>query len=213
MEVKVSAPRPLPVIVLVDVSGSMLQDAKITTLNTALNDMARALAAETDIRGEIQLALIAFGDTQARLVAGPTPVREITVRPFSAAGDTPMGKAFAVARDLLADKDVVPVRAFAPTLVLVSDGQPTDEWKPPLAALLGSERGAKAQRFSLAIGIDANRDVLREFAGSEERLVEAADARQITRFFRWVTMSVALRSRAVNPNAPALPLYPMTDDT
>jgi len=213
MQIKTSPPRPLPVIVLADVSGSMAELGKIETLNAALRDMVSGLAAETDIRGEIQLALVTFGNAKAELAAPPTPVRELSVLPLSASGNTPMGAAFELTQQLLSDKAVIPVRAFAPTLVLVSDGHPTDAWKAPLAALLGSDRGSKAQRFALAIGLDADRHVLREFAGSDERLVEVADARQIARFFRWVTMSVALRSRAMNPNAPSLPLYRMTDDT
>ncbi|HRE88121.1 MAG TPA: VWA domain-containing protein [Myxococcota bacterium] len=212
MQIKTNQPRPLPVIVLTDVSGSMTELGKLATLNNSLREMVSGLAAETDIRGEIRIAVVTFGNGEAKVLHPPTPASDLNVAPLVAAGNTPMGQAFARTRELLSNHDLVPVNAFAPTLVLVSDGKPTDEWKSPLSELLSSDRGAKAQRFALAIGLDADRHVLGEFAGSAERLVEAADAGQIARFFRWVTMSVALRSRAVNPNAPALPLA-ITDDT
>ncbi len=72
----------------------------------------------------------------------------------------------------------------------------------PLAALLQSERGSKAQRMALGIGADADQAVLAAFLHDPEAKVFRADeARQIRRFFRFVTMSVAARSRSANPNA------------
>src|SRR4051812_45128833 len=58
-----SSARPLPVIVLADVSGSMREDGKIDALNVALKDMITAFAEEDVGRVEIQVAMITFGDT------------------------------------------------------------------------------------------------------------------------------------------------------
>ncbi|MSQ84706.1 MAG: tellurite resistance protein TerY, partial [Myxococcales bacterium] len=91
---------------------------------------------------------------------------------------------------------------YRPTIVLVSDGQPTDEWQAPLQALLASDRCGKALRMCLAIGADADLDVLRAFlADPEGRVYRADEARQIREFFQLVTMSVSSRSRSTNPNA------------
>ncbi|MFL5346088.1 MAG: hypothetical protein ACJ8AT_14970 [Hyalangium sp.] len=44
-----------------------------------------------------------------------------------AEGRTLMGAAFELARELIEDRTRLPARAYRPTLVLVSDGIPTDE--------------------------------------------------------------------------------------
>ena len=114
-----------------------------------------------------------------------------------------MGSAFALAHKLLEDKEQIPSRAYRPVLVLVSDGAPTDAWEAPLAALKASERGQKATRFAMAIGADADHDMLAQFANDKEAPVFRADeARDIVRFFRMVTMSVVSRSSSATPDQP-----------
>lgn len=200
-EFTVSAARPLPVIVLADISGSMGINGKIDALNAAVADMIAALAEEDDSRAEIQVAVVTFGTGGARLHQPLTPAAETRWQSMAADGRTPMGEAFALVTSLIEDRSVIPSRAYQPTLVLVSDGQPTDAWREPLDALLRSERASKAARFAMAIGEDADAEVLRAFLASPEaRVFEAHEARQIKQFFRWVTMTVASRSRSVNPN-------------
>lgn len=117
-----------------------------------------------------------------------------------------MGAAFDLARQMIEDRDVVSSRSYRPTVVLVSDGQPTDVWRPPLEAFLASERGGKAFRMALAIGADADNDALKAFlADPSARVYRADEAKQIRMFFQLVTMSVSSRSRSANPNsAPAI---------
>ena len=118
-----------------------------------------------------------------------------------------------MARGLVEDQQKVPSRAYTPAIVLVSDGQPNDEgWELALAGLLESDRARKAQRFALGIGEDADAGVLRRFlANPEGKVYGSADARQIKSFFRWVTMSVATRSRSTNPNVSAVDDFPPSD--
>ncbi|HHN3662531.1 TPA: VWA domain-containing protein [Pseudomonas aeruginosa] len=133
----VATPRPLPVIVLADTSGSMGENGKIEALNAAMKEMVSTFAQESRLRAEIQVGLITFGgkaQMHLPLVAahGVTGVSE-----FQAAGATPMGAAFDLARQLLEDKDRIPSRAYRPVLILLSDGQPTDDWG---GAFQGSSR-------------------------------------------------------------------------
>jgi len=103
---------------------------------------------------------------------------------------------------MIEDRETVPSRAYRPTLVLVSDGVPTDDWRTPLATLLTSERASKATRFAMGVGADADRETLTAFLANDEgRVFEAHEAREIKNFFRWVTMSVTTRSRSANPNS------------
>lgn len=208
-------PRPLPVIVLADVSGSMAENQKIEALNQALQAMIDSFAKESRLRAEIQVGLITFGIDGAKEHLPVVAAHRIeSMEALRASGPTPMGKAFTLACQWLEDKAQVPSRAYRPVLVLVSDGAPTDDWERPLSALKGSERAQKATRFAMAIGADADTDMLAQFANDREAPVFQADgARDIVRFFRAVTMSVVARSTSTTPDqTQALKLVPETLD-
>ena len=199
----VAAARPLPVVVLADVSGSMSEHNKIQSMNQAIRVMLEAFRDEDDLRAEIHVSVITFGRNEARLHLPLTPAAKATWTDMPASGNTPMGAAFDAARQLVEDKTLIPSRAYRPTLVLVTDGQPTDgeAWKTALNTLLASERGGKAFRMAMGIGPDADMDVLRTFLNDPAgKVYQAQDARQIAQFFQFLTMSVTHRSRSANPN-------------
>ena len=132
---------------------------------------------------------------------------------MQADGRAPLGAALDIATDLIEDRERVPSRANRPTVVLVSDGLPNDEWEGPLQRLLTSERVARAERFALGIGADADRIMLRRFLNDPEgRVFEAHEGREIRKFFRWVTMSVSSRSRSAEPHRTADVDPPDLDD-
>jgi uncharacterized protein YegL len=201
-EITVASARPLPVIVLADVSGSMSENGKIQSLNQSMREMLEAFRDEDDLRAEIHVSVITFGgNDEVRIHLPLSPAASATWSDLPAAGRTPMGGAFTAAREMIENRNVIPSRAYRPTVVLVSDGHPNDEWRAPLDALLASERGGKAFRMAMGIGADADMAVLGEFLHNPEARVHRADeARQIRRFFRFVTMTVMARSRSANPN-------------
>jgi len=201
-EFAMASARPLPVIVLADVSGSMAADGKIAALNDAIAEMIATFAEEDDSRAEIHVSVVTFGDAAASVHKRLTPADKVGWEAMSASGRTPMGQAFSLVREMIEDKSVIPSRAYRPTVVLVSDGVPTDDWEQPLKELLASERASKSMRLAMAIGEDADKKTLLAFLDDPEgRVFEAHEAREIRKFFRWVTMSVTSRSRSANPNS------------
>lgn len=194
--------RPLPVIILADVSGSMSVDGKIEALNAALQDMLKTFAQESRLNAEIQIAIITFGGTKAEVHIPLTPAWQIPkLDDLIANGGTPMGQAFELALAMIEDKEVLPKRAYQPTIVLVSDGIPTDNWEASFSNLKNAERTKKAARMAMAIGRDADKNVLTEFVNDLEAPVfEAHHAKDIHRFFRAVSMSVSTRSTSNAPN-------------
>lgn len=207
-EFTVPSARPLPVIVLADVSGSMDANGKINALNNAVSEMIATFAEEDDNRAEIHVCVITFGGSGASIHKPLQPASETRWEPMAASGRTPMGQAFELARTMIEDHETIPSRAYRPTLVLVSDGVPTDDWRNPLSKLLKSERASKATRFAMGVGADADHATLTAFLADEEgRVFEAHEAREIRNFFRWVTMSVTSRSRSTNPNS-VVPVAP-----
>lgn len=197
-----ATPRPLPVILMLDVSGSMSANGKMAALNIAVEGMLRRFAAEDATRAAIHVAIITFGGDRAHLHQQLEIALNVTWQPPKPSGKTPLGDALGLATQLIEDHNQVPGRAYRPALVLVSDGQPTDDWQEPLSQLLSSTRAAKASRFALGIGDDADKGMLSSFLATDaSHLFMAHDAPEIISFFKWITMSVTARSRSAKPDS------------
>ena len=202
VEYSTAPARVLPVILLTDISGSMSVDGKIEALNSAVSEMIPSLAAESDSRVEINVAVITFGNDEALLHLNLTPSRDVKWSPLCAAGRTPLGAALRAARRVLDDRSIITSSSYRPAVVLISDGLPTDDWEQPLQELLSSERASKADRFAMAIGDDADMNVLQKFVGANgPNVFKAHEAARIRTFFKLVTMSVSMRSRQLDPNS------------
>ena len=155
--------------------------------------MFDAFGAEDSVRGEIHVAMIAFGGDEAALHQTMVPASRAKWTDLTPRGRTPMGSAFTQTRELLDDAEAVPERAFPPTLVLVSDGMPTDDWEAPLDALLSSPRGSRALRVAVGIGTDRTAEadeVLRTFSTPGVNVLRTDQVHDIGGLFRWVTATV-----------------------
>lgn len=195
----VAKAKPLPVVLLLDVSTSMGGE-NINKLNTAVKEMISDFAAAEKNEVEILVSIITFG-ADVLLHTPYTSAKDIEWQDLQVSGATPMGTAFSMAKAMIEDKDVTPSRAYRPTIVLVSDGEPNDSWKQPLRQLVNEGRSEKCDRMAMAIGSDASNSVLNEFiSGTENKVFTAQDASQIQEFFKFVTMSVTTRTQSQNAN-------------
>jgi uncharacterized protein YegL len=79
----------------------------------------------------------------------------------------------------------MPQAGLPPVLVLVSDGQPTDDFAGGLRKLNSEPWANRAVRVAIAIGKDADVDVLRQFTGPEYPVLAANNADQLIGFIRW----------------------------
>lgn len=191
--------RPIPVILLLDGSGSMFGE-KITELNNAVAAMINTFKGENAREVEIQVAVITFGGG-AQLALPLTPAKDISSPHLEANGNTPMGAALSMAKEMIEDKTIIPSKGYRPTVVLISDGAPNDSWEQPMNAFITSGRTAKCDRMAMAIGTTQEDPVLNKFLqGTENKVFLAKDAADIHTFFKMVTMSVSVRSRSADPN-------------
>lgn len=212
----VATARPLPVIILADVSGSMTQDNNIGALNAALKDFLNTLSQESRLNAEIQVSIITFGGLKAEVHVPLTPAWQINqTNDLVASGGTPMGGAFELVVEMIENKDIIPSRAYKPTIVLISDGIPTDNWEASFDKLKNSDRAQKASRMAMAIGTGADKNMLKAFINDLEasEVFEAHNAKEIHRFFRAVSMSVSSRSQSNTPNQlPTVDFSKLPDD-
>lgn len=200
----VAKAKPLPVVLLLDTSSSMNgggEQSKIAELDSAVREMLKDFAHEEQLETEIQVAVITFGNEGVKLALPYTNASKVELVKLEAGGMTPMGTALRMAKDMIEDKEVTPGRAYRPLVILCSDGAPNDTWEQPMQDFISNGRSSKCDRMAMAIGSDANEDVLKKFiAGTENPLFYAKDASSMHKFFKFITMSVTSRSRSQTPN-------------
>ena len=85
-------------------------------------------------------------------------------------------------------------RALPPVLVLLSDGQPTDDYKKSLDKLLHLPWGKKAVRIAISIGQDADDDVLTAFTGNRELVLQANNPQALVKMIKWASTAASLVS-------------------
>lgn len=198
-----AAAKPLPVVLLLDVSGSM-SGSKIDNLNKAVEEMLGNFAQEEKMETEILVSIIKFGPVELHFPY--TKASQIQWEDLEVTGATPIGGALEMAKAMIECKETTPSRAYRPTVILVSDGQPTDRWEKPLQSFVSEGRSCKCDRMAMAIGGDADETVLKRFIeGTPHELFYAEDAGQLHEFFQRVTMSVTMRTQSKNPNVVPAP--------
>ncbi|MCC6166546.1 MAG: tellurium resistance protein [Caldilineaceae bacterium] len=198
------ASRPLHFIWVADCSGSMGIDGKIQALNNAIREAIphmQQVAAENP-NAQVLVRALAFSNGARWHVSQPSPVADFRWTDLKAEGVTDMGKALSMLADQLSP-DNMPGRALPPVLVLISDGQPTDNFDAGLKSLIEQPWGKKAVRIAIAIGEDADIDVLQKFIGHPEfKPLQANNAETLVRYIKWASTEV-LKS-ASSPASQAL---------
>ncbi len=184
--------RPLHFVWIVDTSGSMDVDGKIQALNTAVHEAVPELldSAQAEPHAQLLVRVLTFSDGAAWVVEEPTPIEQFKWNDLSAGGVTDMGAALAMVADVMR---IPPMegRALPPVLVLVSDGQPTDDIDAGLKRLLDESWGKKAVKLAIAIGRDADLEVLQRFIGDPKiKPLQASNPEQLSHFIRWVSTIV-----------------------
>jgi len=185
--------RQLHVIFLVDCSGSM-EGNKIESLNQAIKEAIPHLRDLADERpdAEIMIRIIKFSTGATwHISSAPIPVKDFEWVDLEASGMTAMGKALSMVAEQLKVENM-PARGLPPLLVLVSDGQPTDNFNGGLKKLMDQPWGKKAARVAIAIGDDADKDVLKKFIGNPELpVLEVKNAEALKTAIKWASTTVA----------------------
>ena len=192
------ATRPLQFVWIVDCSGSM-EGKKIEALNFAIREAIPAMqeVARENPNAQVLMRAIRFSDGAQWHVSQPTEVNDFKWPDLSADGVTDMGKAMDLVAEALKMENM-PARGLPPVLVLISDGQPTDDFPGGLAKVMSQPWGVKAIRIAVAIGDDADLEVLETFIGNSEiKPLRAENAPDLAKKIKWAS-TVPLKA-ASNP--------------
>ena len=160
------ATRPIHFFWVVDCSGSMYGE-KIGIVNNTIQECI----------------------PEMRSAADNNPNAQLLIRALL----TELGKAF----DLLAAQlsiPPMPERALPPVIVLLSDGQPTDDYKKSMEKLKKLLWFRKAVKIAISIGQDADDEVLIEFTGNKELVLQANNATALAKMIKWASTTASMVS-------------------
>ena len=197
------ARRTMVLFFVVDTSRSM-EGEKIGTLNSAVEDVLpeiRSLSGE-NADAVIKIAALQFSSGAKWLTYAPMDAEEFSWSWLSAEGYTDLGAACRELNSKLSRNafmnDVA--GSFAPAIFLLSDGEPTDDYTRPLGELWTNNWFKKAIKVAVAIGDDANTDVLAQFTGDPESVLTAHNPEALRKMIRFVSVTasqIGSRSSAV----------------
>lgn len=186
------ATRPLEFIWLADCSISMRSQGKIEALNEAIRKSIPHMqeVAYENPNAQVYVRAIKFSSGANWHIDQRTPVESFVWKDLEAQGVTDLGAALRLLKESLTVNEMSE-RALPPVIVLISDGQPTDDYKSALDELMNEPWAVKAVKISIAIGKSANKRILKEFCGDQGiEVLEADNAETLVEYIKWVSTVV-----------------------
>lgn len=198
------------VVLLLDCSGSMNErqegETRIDALNSGLHTFKDALQADPLARKRIEIATVTFGGE-----VRSTPFVQadaFTPAVLEAQGQTPMNDAVLTAVQLLRDRKTLyreaGVSSYKPWLLLITDGQSTQDLGAAAAAITELETRGSAAFFSVMVG-GASTDELRALNPRRDPLkLHGLSYREL---FTWLSSSLSSVSRSSPGDTVTLPSH------
>ena len=192
----VSIPRRTMVLFfLVDTSGSMSGD-KIGAVNEAIREVIPEIK---DISAEnadalIKIAVLEFSSGARWLYERPVDSDLFVWNNMEAGGVTDLGEAFKMLNEKLSfSKGFMAdaIGSYAPAIFMMSDGEPTDEYKKGLEELRKNKWFKVAIKVAVAIGADANTEILKEFTGNEECVLTVRSPQALRKMIRFASVTAS----------------------
>jgi len=190
-------PRKTMVLFFVVDTSSSMEGEKIGALNTAIEEIIPDIADISDENPDtqIKIAVLEFSNG-ARWITPPIESNQFHWNDLQACGRTDFGAACKELNEKLSTKAFMKnadgTGFRQPAIFLLSDGEPTDknDWPRELNALKQNKWFDVALKVALAIGNSANTNVLAEFTGNKETVVEAHNAKVLKKMIQVVSVSI-----------------------
>lgn len=198
--------RVMTLFMLIDTSGSMTYEGNIDKVNRAVEETIQQLRdiSDSNFDAEIRMAIMDFSTDVKWVTSGAVPLDEVVWNDLAAGGLTSMGAAFSELETKLSRSQFLQssTGAYAPVLILLSDGVPTDSIDEGLKCLRSNNWYRVATKIAIAVDSSAN-DVLAQFTGSGETVIRYDSDKQDlqTLLTRLAVVSSKMQSRSKNASA------------
>lgn len=189
----VSVPRrTMTLFFLIDTSGSMM-GSKIGAVNDAVVNVLPMLdeISTTNPDAEIKVAALEFSNGTRWLYDEPKPASDFIWQDVQASGLTSLGAACTELNSKLSRSGFMQSASgsFAPAIILLSDGGPTDDFQAGLSKLKNNNWFKAAIKIAIAIGDDADKDVLKDFTGTNEAVFTVHNIEALKQVIRVVAVT------------------------
>lgn len=205
--------RRLPIYLLLDCSESMAGEA-IEDVSRGVDMMIQALHDDPLAIETAYVSVITFS-REAKQAVPLTEVLQFQRPKLSVRTGTALGAALHLLQQCLR-RDVVKTTDttkgdYKPIVILLTDGQPTDEWESAADQIKQQRKPGIANIYAVACGPDGDTDVLRRVTDIVLQMKEMS-RESFRKLFVWLTASVQTTSKALEGggegaalNLPALP--------
>ncbi len=177
---------------LVDKSGSM-SGTKINELNVAIREVIPLVAdiAKDNADADIQIAVLEYSTTAEWMFSEPQKAKDFQWCDIQAGGLTSMGAAFKALEEKLHKSGFMRSASgsFAPVFIHLSDGEPTDNYTPELQKLKNNNWFDAGIKVAIAIGNDADKEILKDFTGSSESVLTVHNKEELRALIQFVTVT------------------------
>lgn len=189
----VSVPRrTMTLFFVIDKSGSMFGN-KIGAVNDAIVNVLPMLdeISATNPDAEIKVAALEFSSGCNWLYDEPKLASEFRWQDVKADGLTSFGEACKELNAKLSRNGFMKAASgsYAPAIILLSDGGPTDEYVSGLEKLKANNWFKSAIKVAIAIGDDADNNVLTEFTGTPEAVFTVHNIDALKQIIRIVAVT------------------------
>jgi uncharacterized protein YegL len=187
---------------VIDTSGSM-RGSKIGSVNTTISEILpelKDISAE-NADAQIKIAALEFSSGAKWLYDRPIEAEKFCWNDLDAGGVTDFGEACKTLNQKLSREQFMNniVGSFAPVIILLSDGAPTDNYRKELNALKGNKWFKAAIKIAIAIGDDADEEVLKEFTENVECVLVAHNPAVLKKMIRFASVSASqIGSKSTN---------------
>lgn len=180
---------------LVDTSGSM-SGAKIGALNTAVRETLPIIKeiSENNSDSKIKISVLEFSCGCEWMYPMPTEIETFEWRDLQAGGLTSLGEAYDNLSQKLSHSHGFMMEAtgsFAPVIILLSDGAPTDHPEYALEKLRSNNWFKVATKIAIAIGDDCIKSTLIDFTGNEEAVLTVHNVDELKKIIRMVSVTAS----------------------
>ena len=185
-----------PCILLLDTSGSMSGEP-IGQLNAGLQAFRESLQKDRLAAMRVEVAVITFGK-QATLAQDFITADQFNAPVLTSGGSTPMGAAINLALDTLEARKALYRKSgtayYRPWVLLITDGEPTDDWKAAAQRVQAAESRKGVAFFAVAVD-KANQNTLAQIA-PKERPPRPLKGLEFTSLFVWLSQSLTAVSHS-----------------
>lgn len=185
--------RKMTLFFVIDTSGSML-GSKIGSVNDAIENVLPMIGeiSHENPDAEINVAALEFSTGTRWLYDEPKEAKEFIWQKVEADGLTSLGEACEELNKKLSRNGGFmssPSGCFAPAIILLSDGGPTDNFESGLKSLQGNSWYKNAIKIAIAIGDDADKNVLKQFTGSSEAVITVHNIDALKKMIRIIAIT------------------------